>query len=58
MHSGVEQDAMLVHLDEPGAGADVRVGIKIRDFHAARRNKTAWAPGRNDNYGQAELKIA
>jgi hypothetical protein len=33
VHAGVEQDAVAVNLDEPRAGADVRVGIQIRDIH-------------------------
>jgi hypothetical protein len=33
MHPGVEQNAVIVHLHQPRACADVRVGIQIGDFH-------------------------
>jgi hypothetical protein len=33
MHAGVEQDTVAVNLNEPRAGADVSVGIQIRDVH-------------------------
>ena len=33
VHSGVEQNAVIVHLHQPRARADVRVGIQIRDVH-------------------------
>ena len=33
MHPGVEQNAMAVHLHQPRACPDVRVGIQIRDVH-------------------------
>ena len=34
VHPGVEQNAVVVHLHQPRAGADVRVRIQIRDVHA------------------------
>ena len=33
VHPGVEQNAVVVHLHQPRARADVRVGIQIRDVH-------------------------
>ena len=33
VHPGVEQDAVVVHLHEPCARADVRVGIQIGNVH-------------------------
>jgi hypothetical protein len=33
VHAGVEQDAMVVKLDQPGARANVCVRVQIRDVH-------------------------
>jgi hypothetical protein len=37
MHSGVEQNTVLVHLHEPPARADVSVGIQVGDSHKKLR---------------------
>jgi hypothetical protein len=33
--AGVEQQAVTFQIDEPGAGADVGVGVQIRDAHGS-----------------------
>ena len=44
VHSGIEQNAMLIHLHKPPARADVSIGIQIGDPHkeiCGRRSKTS-----------------
>jgi hypothetical protein len=43
MHAGVEQNAVIIHLHQPGAGANVRIGVQIGDFH--RKSLTTDGPG-------------
>jgi hypothetical protein len=36
MQSGIQQYAMVLQIHKPGAGADVGIGIQIRDAHGVR----------------------
>ena len=36
MGAGIHQQPMPLHLDEPGGGADVRVGVEVEDLHFIR----------------------
>ncbi len=33
VHAGIHQQAAIIQLDQPGAGADVGIGVQVRDTH-------------------------
>jgi hypothetical protein len=50
VHSGIEQNAMLIHLHKPPTRANISVGIQIGDPHkeiCGRGNKTFRAENCN-----------
>jgi hypothetical protein len=53
MHSGVEQNTVLVHLHKPPARADVSVGIQVGDSHKKLRLEEQNIP-----FVKLQLKLA
>jgi hypothetical protein len=41
MHPGVHEEAKIVQFDEPGTGANIRIGVQIYDSHTVSRQKNA-----------------